>query len=156
MADSKHMKILEASRAVVIGLDLLGIADRNCKILDVLQGKGKWIDSYPCCELAPSGRENISPTAGTNLSDDFGWPVFIALIDAANQEIDLKKLDQRLLWREKVVDAFIHRRLTVDGVGQFDCTIEPSGVVDSRAWFDRNLYVSPLLVRVHSRERRRA
>lgn len=150
---SEHGKVLEEVRTQIIALSLTGIPNANVVITDIPVYKHRAVAGLPAVEISPFGRETANPNEGTNVDDDFGFPAFITLLDAANQEIDDDKLDQRLLWRQQIRHRFIHRRLAVTGLDTFDCRFIPSSIVDPSSWGRANLWISSFRLEFFARIR---
>jgi len=154
MSNSLHMQLLDATKTAIEGLGLTGISSSNVVVLQVPDDKGKWLPGLPGIMVAPFGRETLPADQGTNRSDDIGYPVLIAIVDVANQA-QTTNLDGRLYWREQIIDEFFHNRLSIAGEDPIEQTIEPLEIVNSAAWFQRQLYVSALVVRCTIRKLRR-
>lgn len=152
MADSFHGQILDAAVTALQALTLTGITSTNIVQLTVPDDKDRWIPDLPGIIVAPFGTEAFA--RGTNKSDDIGYPVLIAILDSGNEQ-NTTSLDARLLWRETILDHFIHNRLGVAGVSIYDQTIEPASIVDQAAWYQKQLFVSALIMRVWARKQRR-
>ena len=154
MADSIHFRLLEAVAHEIQQLCLDGIDDANITLLQVPDDKEQWLPSLPGIIVAPFGQEQIEQA--TNASDDITYPVLVSILEAANQA-QLTGLNQRLVWRECIIDHFLHNRLQFDvGTQPFDQEVEPLAIVDPNAWGERQLYVSALVVRCKVRKTRRA
>lgn len=106
--------------------------------------------SYPAIIITPYFNENIDGKAGTNLRDEIEYPVLVSILAADNRD-QQANLSQYLLWRETIRKAFHNKRLT--GVEQvLTAYVDPQEIVDQRAWFENNLYLSGLLIRFTSQE----
>lgn len=159
MADSILGKILEAAVTAAQGLDLAGVNDASIKQLAALTGGtlDKDLPSRPCVIFAPFGPEDIPDDGGTNKSDDITYRVACAIIDAANQKHDAENLDDRYLWRELLIDHFIHNRVsvTLSNAALYDQTLELQPVVNQEAWA-RNWFLSSFVIKFVVRKQRRA
>jgi len=97
------------------------------------------------------------PNPGTNVSDDYGYSVSIFIIDKKAAVRNFDAFDRRLLWRENILDHFIHNKVTITATGtvQYTITLDPAAVVDLSAWFEKEMFVSPINLRVVTRVTRR-
>jgi len=154
MASSIHSTLLEAAQTAVQDLNLTGISDSNVVILQAPVDRAQWLPALPGIVIAPIGVETFG--AGTNASDDIGYPVAIVILAAANQDQTTSR-DARLYWRELIVNQFIENRMPVSltNATLFNQTIEGLPIVDAQAWFGSNLFVSGIVVRCHVRKARR-
>ena len=140
---------LAAARSRVQGLSLPGIANGSVIVRKVPDDKNIM---KPCVVIAPLGRENLDATDGTNNRDDVGYAVLLAFLDGDNQN-QTSNHNRNLLWREKVRQAFHNQRLPgVDSI--INTVVEPLSVTDAAAWFERNTFVSTMILRFISREPR--
>jgi hypothetical protein len=90
-----------------------------------------------------------------NSSDYIGWPVWVGVIGAANQELDIPVDDHRLLWRQQIKDAFHYQSpaalvAAVSLTGVFSIW-EPGPVLLKEA-YDVNVYASPATIWVKGRK----
>lgn len=96
---------------------------------------------------------------GTNVEDDFGYPVGVAVIIAANQNLETFDADE-IAWRQQIRNKFHNRRPTAvsnalgASVPLKICKFEPMPVFDFGMFQNENLYVSPMIIRVVTRETR--
>lgn len=151
--DSVFGKLLEATQTALKGLALPGIADERIVTLSVPRATDQVFQTLPAVAIAPFGSESI--TAATNLSDDIGYPILIAIVDDAKNAPKLgDAMDARFLWRQRAIDHFLRNRMA--GInGLMDQTIEPNPAIDPFAW-GNGLAVSSFVVRFLVRTRRRA
>ena len=153
---SLHGKILDVLEAAIEGLGLSGLAAANIVKQCAPTDQEKWLPALPGIILAPLGDETIKDA--TNAGDDIGYPTLIAIVASANQDQTFADLDQRLVWREKIIDHLIHNRLAISHTGAqlYDQTIQPLPILDQAAWFRRNLFISTLVLKAWVRKHRRA
>lgn len=154
---SVHFDILTQVKNCIQALTLNGL-----DVANVVVKKVPWATkvfgtdrdlSYPGIMVCPMGVESMSATAGTNASDDVGYPVLVAIVDADNDDLD-SDLENYLKWRETIMRAFRNQRLP--GVlGIFTCVVEPGQIVQPEA-FLRNVWHSAFTLRFFSRETRGA
>lgn len=142
-------RCLVAAQARIQSLSLPGISNERIVIRKVPDDKNI---PKPAVILTPYRQESLNPAEGTNNRDDVGYNVFIAALDADNQN-QTSNFARNLHWRESIRQAFHNQRLT--GVPEIiNATVEPLPVIDTQAWFDRNTCVSALIVQFTSREPR--
>ena len=140
---------LTAVRSRSQTLALSGVANQSVVVRKVPDDKNI---TKPAVVIAPLGRETLDPADGTNNRDDVGYPVLVALLDGDNQN-PTSNHGRNLLWREKIRRAFHNQRLP--GVDAIITTfVEPLPVTDAAAWFERNTFVTAMLLRFISREPR--
>jgi hypothetical protein len=140
---------LDAVRSRIQGLSLAGVQNDQVVIGKVPDDKNR---SFPSILITPFQSESLNAADGTNSRDDLGYPVLVAILAADNQD-QQANLDTYLVWREKIRQAFHNQRLP--GVSEIITTaVEPRNIVEPAAWFERNLFVSGLLLRFLSREPR--
>lgn len=164
MADSVHHAILTAAQTALRALDLTGLEDDSIVLLSTPADSLKYLPIrttesalLPAILVSPFGVEQLSQTEGTNVSDDIGYPVHIAILDSHKQD-QQTDLEQWLEWRELAIDQFVHNRLTITtsrGGKLIDQFVELGQVVDPTAWRQRSIFASTLTVRVKFRRPRR-
>jgi len=142
---SNHFDTLTAIKAVIDGLALTGLTGGT-----VIQEVPNYLDqaqTLPYISISPFGPEKM----GDELNDRDGcyYGVLVAII-AKRLVADL---EQRLGWRQS-----IRRKLNntaISGLGQnYNLMIEPQSAVELRAFFDRNMFVSSMMVRAYFQEPR--
>ena len=155
MPDSIHAKLLADAVVMVKHLALAGITEASIKEIWLPEKSAKFAATLPAIHVSPFGQETFGE--GTNRGDDIQYPIGIYMMDDANRG-STTEIDERLLWREKILDHFIHNRLSVALTNAVICDqlIEPGPIVDNAAWYGRNIWLSALVVRVMVRKRRRA
>jgi len=104
----------------------------------------------PAIVIAPCGREQLDPQAGTTSRDDVVYRVLVAILAADNGD-QAAGFDQYLGWRESIRRLFHDQPLAALC---FSVQVEPLDVVDRDAWFERNLFASGLVINCYSREPR--
>lgn len=158
MADSILGQILDATLTDLRdNVTLTGIEREHILIQPVPDDVESAPVSLPFITVSAFRAESF-PNPGTNVSDDYGYPVSIFIIDSKAAVIkDFETLDQRLLWRENILDRFIRNKFTIAATGtvQYDITIETSPIVDTQAWFQKGLFISPMTIRAVTRVTRR-
>lgn len=143
-------RCLTAARSRIQGLSLSGIANVSVVIrtapLDRHFHSGDV--ALPGVVLAPVLSEQMSAAAGTNLRDDVGYPIGVFILAADNQT--LTPVAAQYKWREQIARAFRNQKLP--GVSEvWSCVVEPAAITEPGAW-NRNLYVSALILRFFARE----
>lgn len=143
--------LLTDARDRIQNLNLTGVTSSNIVVLTTPEDAERYLPGLPAIMVTPFGSETIVNFDGTNARDDIGFPVLIAIVDAANRD-QSTDLNQWLLWREDIIDEFIHSPAgtTPRGV-PLETMIEPKPIVDIQAWFQKNLFVSALVVRTKVR-----
>lgn len=159
MASSILGKLLEAAVTAAQGLTLAGVATTSIKQLGGLTATtlDNQLPARPCIIFAPFGSEDIPDDSGTNKSDDVTYRVVCAIIDAANNDHAALTLDAKYLWRETLVDHFIHNQLSVSlsNAALFDQTLELQPIVNLGAWA-KNWFLSAFVIKFMVRIQRRA
>jgi hypothetical protein len=143
-------RCLTAVQARIQGLGLSGIANASVVIrqapLDRHFKSGDLV--LPGVVLAPVLTEQMNTTAGTNTRDDVGYPIGCFILAAGNQAIAPTAAHYK--WREQIARAFRNQKLP--GVSEvWSCVVEPAAINDPGAW-ERNLYVSAMVLRFFARE----
>ncbi len=134
MADSVYMNILEAVQSEIKTLLLSGIVDANVVLQKVPIERDSTLPGLPGILIAPVGTQNISPTGGTNVRDEIGYPAAVAVLQKGNQD-QATNFDRFLNWQRLIRRHFIHQRLT--GVTEVNkTTVEPKDAFDATAWFE--------------------
>jgi hypothetical protein len=142
---SNHFDTLMAIKGVIDGLSLTGLSGGT-----VIQEVATYQDgmtSLPFVSVSPSGPEQL----GNEFNDRDGayYGVLVAII----AKPDVNSLETRLGWRQSM-----RRRLnnaSLPGLDQnYNLTVEPGETIESRAWFDRNAFVSGFVVRAFFQEPR--
>ena len=142
---SNHYDALTAIKSVIDGLSLAGLTGGS-----VIQEVATYLDGQiplPFISISPYGPEKL----GDELNDRDGAYYGIAVCIIAKP--DVTSLEQRLAWRQS-----LRRNLNntaIAGLGQnYNLEVEPGNVVEPRAWFDRNAFVSGFVVRAYFQEPR--
>jgi len=160
MADSVHGKLLAAAVTALQGASALSAIDDANIVQQTAPTDKSPLPALPGIILVPWGAERIDsgPLRPANYSEVIGYPILICYLAAGNQTHSDSGLDANLLIREEIIDLFIHARLSITATGVTVCdqTIEPIEVVNTAAWWDKNLFSSPLLLIVWCKKVRRA
>lgn len=142
---SNHYDTLTAIKAVVDGLSLNGLTGGT-----VIQEVATYQDgsaSLPFVSISPYGPERL----GDELNDRDGcyYGVLVAII----AKPDVNSLETRLGWRQSMRRNLNNR--SIPDLGQnYNLKVEPGNAVETRAWFDRNAFVSGFIVRACFQEPR--
>lgn len=108
--------------------------------------------SWPTIQISPLEQETMSPKAGTNLMDDVGYPVQVAMLSLDQQDQAAFRA-RYLKWREQIARAFRQQRLP--GVPEvYSCAVEPNSIVDDAIWLRQQIWAGLLLLRFITREPR--
>lgn len=152
---SLHMQLMECIQAVIVSLDLVGIPNGGVLIQKRLSDQEKYLlaspNNYPVILIAPE-TETINPNGGTNVEDDIGYPVVIAILDDDNQDQELN-FDRDLLWREEIIrNLHNHRAAGIVAIRRLIVT--PGPIIDPATWSKAGLWVSTLRVTAETRRGR--
>ena len=159
MADSILGQILiEFRDAIRDDITLTGVEREHILIQPVPTDSESAPVSLPFITISSYLAESF-PNPGSNVGDDYGYPVSVFIVDqktAVQKNFD--SLDRRFVWREAILDHFIRSKVTIaaSGTVQYDITIDPSPIVDLSAWFaSPNLFISAMNFRAKTRVTRR-
>lgn len=142
---SNHYDTLMAVKTTIDGLSLTGLTGGT-----VIQEVATYQDGQitpPFISVSPYGPEKL----GDEFNDRDGayYGVLVAII----AKPDVNSLETRLAWRQT-----IRRNLnnhSISGLGQnYNLEVEPGNVIEPRAWFDRNAFVSGMVIRAFFQEPR--
>ena len=142
---SNHFDTLLAIQQRIEGLSLRGLSG-GAVIQEVATYQDRTV-TLPFISLSPYGPEKL----GNEFNDRDGayYGVLVAIV--ANP--DVNSLETRLGWRQTIRRAL--NNTSLPGLGQnYNLTVEPENTVDSKAWFDRNAFVSGFIVRAFFQEPR--
>jgi hypothetical protein len=158
MADSILGQILEATKDDLRdNVTLTGIEREHIHIQPIPENVGSSPGALPFITVSSFLAESF-PNPGTNVGDDYGYPISIFIVDRKSTVLkDFDSFDRRLVWRENIMDRFIRNKFSIAATGtvQYDILIEPSPIVDISAWFEKELFVSPINLRAVTRVTRR-
>lgn len=143
---SNHYDLLTSVKSIIDGLSLSGLTGGT-----VIQEVATYQDgdqTLPFISISPYGPEKLSNEFGSNVRDEVGYPVLVAII----AKPDVNSLETRLGWRQTMRRNLNNHQLS-DGQN-YNLEVEPGNVVEVRAWFDRNAYVSGFVVRAYYQELR--
>lgn len=142
---SNHYDSLTAIKSLIDGLSLTGLTGGT-----VIQEVANYQDgqqTLPLISISPYGPERL----GDEFNDRDGAYYGIAVCIIGKS--DVTSLEQRLGWRQT-----LRRNLnnhSIASLGQnYNLEVEPGNVVEPRAWFDRNAFVSGFIVRAYFQEPR--
>ena len=142
---SNHYDMLTAIKTIVDGLSLSGLTGGT-----VIQEVATYQDTQitlPFVSISPYGPEKL----GDEFNDRDGayYGVLVAIIAKPS----VTSLETRLGWRQAMRRHL--NNTAVAGLGQnYNMTVEPGAVVEPKAWFDRNFFVSGFVVRCFFQEPR--
>ena len=156
-ATSVHHKILDQVQTDIRGLSLDGIEDARVVIVAVPEASPRYVDGLPCIAISPIGTERIG--AGTNRSDDIGYPVVVAIQAKGNENLVAPggtALDKLLYWREQIIDKYIHKRVSsITGSANAKISYFDGGpIIDVAAWYAKQVFLSILHLRAEIRKDR--
>lgn len=141
---SNHYDMLTAVKAIIDGLSLSGLTGGT-----VIQEVATYQDAdrtLPFVSISPYGPEKL----GDEFNDRDGayYGVLVAIIAKS----DVTALETRLGWRQTMRRNLNNHQLS--GGQNYNLEVEPGNVVEIRAWFDRNAFVSGFVVRGYYQELR--
>lgn len=133
-ANSIHYRCLLAVQSRIQVLSLAGVANDSVRIqpFPIPRDFGTGLTySLPCVLVSPYGNERADEGQGTNIRDDFGYPIPVAMIAANNHSLAVE--NAKLKWREQIIRAFQNQRLP--GVAEsIRSIVEPGPVVVPADW----------------------
>jgi hypothetical protein len=143
---SNHYDSLVAVKAVIDGLSLSGLTG-GCVIQEVAEYQDGQ-NTLPFVSVSPYGPEKL----GDEFNDRDGvyYPVLVAII----AKPDVNSLETRLGWRQKMRRNLNNHDLGVGSGASYNATVEPGNVIEPRAYYARNAFVSGFIVRVWCQELR--
>ncbi len=142
---SNHFDTLTAIKSVIDGLSLTGLTGGS-QIQEVATYQDGQA-TLPFISISPYGPERL----GDELNDRDG--VYYGILVAIIAKPSVTSLEQRLGWRQSL-RRNLHNH-AIAGLGQnYNLEVEPGNVVEPRAWFDRNAFVSGFVVRAFFQEPR--
>ena len=150
--DSLFATCVEKTRTEIVAKALTGIVSDRVVQLAVPRPSDQVMKTLPAIAVAPFGAESVSPA--TNLSDDYGFPVLVVIVDATANQPRIGDHDARLVWRETLIDHFVHNRFA-EISRHLDTIVEPQPAIDP-GWWGQQLFVSSFVVRYVCRKARRA
>jgi hypothetical protein len=101
----------------------------------------------PFVSISPYGPERIPQYGGFNDRDECDYGVLVAII----AKPDVNTLETRLGWRQKMRRHLNNADPVANGQS-YNMIVEPGSVVEPKAWFDRNGFVSGFVVRAKFQE----
>lgn len=148
-----HKAVIDAAVSVIAGLSLDGMESENIKAVwfpaaDKLKEAGQ-IGNLPCVLVSPYGTEDMS-SGGTNLEDDYGYPVVVSIVAATSGDM-IAHQDKYLYWRELCMKAFHNKRLS--GVTDaWRCVVRPGSIADFATFASSAYFASFFTVTVFVRK----
>ena len=147
---STYAQVIDAVYDAIVAIDLVGIDSGNIVQMLLPSDREMNVEALPAVvvSLTPGP---ITDEGGTTEHDDWGIPVLVTVIDAANQ--NLKIQPYHLLWEEQLRKTFHHQRLS--GItANMVCRVESPTLIDLTLFIEKNLVVASLIVRAITRETR--
>jgi hypothetical protein len=153
-------KLMKDIQEDIQDINLTGLVDANVIILPIpMDDEYKLVPSLPAVIVCPFGTEQIGNL--TNLSDKLSYPILVAImvksatIEDAVDPVD--EMDKYLVWREEIIDIFIHDRSTTNltAADVIDKTLELSPIVNLQSYLTQSLFISSMIVRCHTDKTRR-
>ncbi|ANS03311.1 hypothetical protein [uncultured Mediterranean phage uvDeep-CGR2-KM19-C37] len=146
---SNYKTILNTVQTDIQGLSLSGISSTSIVQLKVPTDREVDFPALPGVLIAPFGAKRISPTGGTNASDDIEYPIVIVTLQAGDADQD-DNIDRSLQWHETIIGNFVHKRLS-SPTSIYTCFVDPRDVFNAAAWFN-NYDAGGMVLRFLSRE----
>lgn len=142
---SNHYDSMTAIETIIDGLSITGLTGGT-----IIQEVANYQDgqqTLPFISISPYGPEKIGDEL--NNVDGVYYGVLVAIIAKPS----VTSLETRLSWRQQIRRVMKNRSLS--GLGQnYNVDVEPGNVVEPRAWFDRNVFVSGMVIRCYFQEPR--
>jgi hypothetical protein len=142
---SNHYDTLTAIKTLIDGLSLSGLTGGT-----VIQEVATYQDgqsTLPFVSISPYGPERIPQDGGLNDRDECDYGVLVAII----AKPDVNTLETRLGWRQKMRRHLNNADPVANGQS-YNMVVEPGSVVEPKAWFDRNAFVSGFVIRAKFQE----
>lgn len=104
---------------------------------------------YPAIVITPARRMNVNPAAGTNVRDDYPYPVLVQILDRDSNTPD-ENLRTHLKWREQIARSFQQQKL--DDVSEvYISAVTEVDYVDARLWKRHDYFVGGVECRFMAR-----
>jgi hypothetical protein len=142
---SNHYDAITSIKAMIDGMSLAGLFGGT--VIQEVATHQDGAVTLPFVSISPYGPESL----GDELNDRDGcyYGILVALI----AQPDVNSLEVRLGWRQSMRRKLNNR--SIAGLGQnYNLLIEPGNVIEPHAWFDRNAFISGLVVRAFFQEPR--
>jgi hypothetical protein len=104
--------------------------------------------TLPFVSISPYGPEQVAD----ELNDRDG--VYYGTLVAIIGKKDVTSLEQRLGWRQTIRRNLNNRTSGLTNSYQYNYKVEPGNVVEVKAYFDRKLFISGMVVRSYFQEPR--
>ena len=147
---SIYETILQAVASEIQGLGLTDIPSTSVVVGKVPTDRKDLLQTIPGIVVTPWG--DSLEVGGSNVSDDIGYPVFIAMIQKSNTS-QSENRDRALQWSESIVKKFRNKRLA--GVSTtYICRVKRDSKFDPSMFFSANVDVNTILLSFENRELR--
>ena len=144
---SNHFDSMAAIQTIITGLSLTGLTG-GVVIQEVANYQDKKV-TLPVVSISPYGPEVISDQ--NNYQDGVDYPILVAII--GNK--DITALEQRLAWRQKMRRNLYNRNLSsVVNSYSYSLSLKPGNVIEPKAWFDKDAFISGFIVMAQFQEPR--
>jgi hypothetical protein len=138
--NSNHYDAMVAIESLIDGLSLTGLTGGTVIQEVAWHQKETSGTTLPFVSISPYGPESSGDANSSE--DEVGYGILIAIIASP----DINTLEARLAWRQKI--RRVIRNASLSGqTRNFNLIPAPGPVVEPRAYFERNLYVSGIVVR---------
>ena len=142
---SNHYDTLSAVKTIIDGLSLSGLDGGT-----VIQEVAEYQDGQnilPFVSVSPYGPEKL----GDEFNDRDG--VYYGVLVAIIAKPDVNSLETRLGWRQKIRRKLNNHSISTMSAN-YNLTVEPGNVVEPKAYYARNAFISGFVVRAWFQETR--
>lgn len=152
---SYHSRILDAIVDRIISLSLPGIEDDHVERRPVAYFRKEDTElGLPLVVVCPGPNELVSPTAGTNVRDDVGYPVLICIWARGDGIKTTEETEEAFyLWRQRIIQSLNQQRLSPIAQVSY-CRVDPLTIMGPQEFHGITLIAGGLLVRAFVRQGR--
>ncbi len=148
--NSTHLTIRDAVQSEIKSLALEGIADTHVVTAKVPTDRKNILPDLPGLIISTWG--NAAIVGGSNIRDDIGYQILIAMVQASNTD-QTANADRAAYWSERISRKFRLQRL--NGVPSVNtCRLISDVKFDRSAFFEANKDVSVIVLQFENREAR--
>lgn len=141
-------RIMTQVQTQIVALSLTGITS-NVYIKWLPRQLDTTTDVVPAVIISPAPMPE-STKQDLTATDKIGYPVLITILDKQNQDYD-DNIARDTLWRETIRKEFQYQPLPINEV--LTCDLEMKPQINTAA-FEKNMYMSQMVLRFLSREQR--
>lgn len=143
---SNHFDSMTQIKAIINGLSLTGLSGGT--VIQEVASNLTGTITTPFVSISPYGPEKLDDEL--NSLDGVYYGILVAIIGKQ----DVTSLEQRLGWRQSMRRNLNNKPLGGGLTANYNLKVEPGNVVEPRAWFDQNVFVSGFVVRAYFQEPR--